>query len=857
MGRLADGALHRVWGVAVAERLAPLDARALRRSCDAGQLPFETTRDVEGASEGPGHERALEALRFGIAMRQPGYHIFALGAPDVGMHELVRAHLEKAASLETTPADWVYVHRFAEPRRPRAIALPAGTAPRLERELERLMEQFEELLPRAFEGGAYQAQLHLLEEQRDRRRERDLHALEEEARARGFALVRTPMGFGVAPMRNGRPISPDEIDDAPEEEKRRIERALDELVQRLREVAATLPVAERAFVQEVTELSRNLARATAEELVRELKAGYAHAPPVAAFLEEIVEDVQLHLREYLSAGDVEGTGDVAPHAVASPSPARPVFDRFRVSTLVTRPAAAGAPVVAIDAPSRARLLGHIDYRTHYGSWLTDHTMVRGGALHEANGGYLLLDARKLLQQPFAWEELKRALRSQQVCMDAADEPHVVSRPLSLEPEAIPLDVKVVLYGDRALYYALQDLDPEFSELFRVAADFEDELPRTSENEVRLARCIAGHVERHELLPFAREAVASLVDHASRLAGDSDKLSTAQRPLIEVMQEANHLAALQAATIVAREHVTDALEQRARRSARVKERLREEICQGTLLIDTSGSAIGQVNALSVIHRGEAAFGHPVRITARVRMGGGEIVDIEREAALAGPIHQKGVLILAGFLGQRYSAEEPLALAASLVFEQSYGAIEGDSASVAELIALLSAIAERPVRQFLATTGSVNQHGRVQAVGGINEKIEGFFDVCVAKGRVDGQGVVFPAANARHLMLRPDVVAAAAEGRFQLWPVRTIDEVIELFFGAHAGERDAEGNFPPGSVNADVEARLRRFTRASQDYASRDYASRLEVRGRSPQGGGGGGDQEGGGSRSGPRRAAGSH
>ena len=442
-----------------------------------------------------------------------------------------------------------------------------------------------------------------------------------------------------------------------------------------------------------------------------------------------------------------------------------------------------------------------------GALVTDFNLIKAGALHRANGGYLILDARKVLLQPFAWEELKRALSSEEIRIEVLGQTLSLISTVSLEPESIPLDVKVVLLGERLLYYTLSQLDPDFAELFKVAADFEDQMDRTPENHLLYARMIATMVRQEGLRPFDREAVARVIEQSARLAGDAERLSTHVRSIADLLREADYWAGEAQHSVVTAADVQRAIDAQVYRSDRVRERIQEEIQRGTILIDTQGAAVGQVNGLSVLTLGQFAFGRPSRITALVRLGRGEVIDIEREVALGGPIHSKGVLILSSYLGARYARDQPLSLSASLVFEQSYSGVEGDSASSAELYALLSALADLPIKQSLAVTGSVNQHGQVQAIGGVNEKIEGFFDICRAQGMNGEQGVLIPASNVKHLMLRPDVVEAVAAGHFHVYPVETIDQGIELLTGVPAGEPDETGAFPAGSVNQRVEARLR--------------------------------------------------
>jgi lon-related putative ATP-dependent protease len=497
--------------------------------------------------------------------------------------------------------------------------------------------------------------------------------------------------------------------------------------------------------------------------------------------------------------------------------------RYSVNVLIDNSHARGAPVVYADNPSHPELIGRIEHLAQMGALVTDFMLIKPGALHRANGGYLVLDARRVLTQPFAWDGLKRCLSANEIRIESLGQALSLVSTVSLEPEPIPLNLKVVLVGERVLYYLLYNLDPDFRELFKVAADFEEDMDRSPETQLLYARLVATIARREKLRPLDRDAVARVLEHGSRQAADAEKFSIRVQDITDLLREADYWARAVNRDTVQAADVERAIDARTYRGDRVRSRVQQEIQRGTILIDTEGARIGQVNGLSVVRLGEADFGYPTRISARVRLGKGEVVDIQREVELGGPIHSKGVLILGGFLGARYSGERPLSLAASLVFEQTYGAVEGDSASCAELCALLSALAEVPVRQALAITGSVNQHGDVQAIGGVNEKIEGFFDTCKGRGLTGEQGVIIPAANVKHLMLREEVVRACRDGRFSVYPVATADQAIELLTGVGAGEPDASGSFPRDSINGRVEQRLARLAEQAHAFVRSERGS----------------------------------
>jgi lon-related putative ATP-dependent protease len=788
----------------------PLEATALYQRCDPAQFTFETTADLQDLAEVIGQERAVEAVRFGIGIRRDGFNLFALGPEGTGKYAVVRHYLERQAATQPPPSDWCYVNNFVEAHKPCAIRLPPGGGVTLRRAMERLVEELRTAIPTTFESENYRTRRQDIEEEFRERQERAIADVQRQAQERGLALIRTPMGLAFAPTRGGQVISPEDFQKLPPEEQERAQASVTALQEELQRSLGQMPQWDRERREKVKALDREVATYAVGHLIEDLRRSYTDLPEVLEYLHRVQQDVMENLDEFRRAAE-------APEA-QPPTPAEGVlrrlpaptgsafFRRYQVNVIVDHGGATGAPVVYEDHPTAQNLVGRIEHMAQMGALITDFNLIKAGALHRANGGYLILEARKVLLQPFAWEELKRALSSQEIRVEVLGQTLSLISTVSLEPEPIPLDVKVVLLGERLLYYTLSQLDPDFAELFKVAADFEDQMDRTSDNHLLYARMIATMVRREGLRPFDRQAVARVIEQSARIAGDAERLSTHVRSIADLLREADYWAGEAQRGVVSAADVQRAIDAQVYRSDRVRERLQEEIQRGTILIDSQGATVGQVNGLSVITLGQFAFGRPSRITARVRLGRGEVVDIEREVALGGPIHSKGVLILSSYLGARYATDRPLSLSASLVFEQSYSGVEGDSASSAELYALLSALADLPVKQGLAVTGSVNQYGQVQAIGGVNEKIEGFFDVCRAQGLTGEQGVLIPASNVKHLMLRHDVVAAVAAGRFHVYAVETIDQGVEILTGVPAGERDTQGEFPAGSVNQRVEARL---------------------------------------------------
>ncbi|MGE5539667.1 MAG: Lon protease family protein [Gemmatimonas sp.] len=796
--------------------VAPLSADALRHRCDPEQFAFDTTDELATLKRIVGQDRAVQAVRFGIGIQNHGYNLFAFGPPGVGKYSVVRRFLENQAAQMQPPPDLCYVHNFQDPNRPRALRMPPGRGAPFRRDMEALVGMVRVAIPAAFEAEDYRARRHAIEEEFKGRHEADLEAVNEEAHGRSIAVIRTPVGVALAPTRGDEVLSPEDFHKLPEAEQERRRAEMNRLQEKLEEALRKVPQLEKQARDKIKELNREVANFAIGHIVDEIRSGHTDLPVIGAYLNEVRQDIIENVEEFL------GTEPRGPEATArtmaqatsgEPSPLR----RYRVNLMVDHGAMRGAPVVYEDNPNLQNLLGRIEHIAQYGALLTDYNLIQPGALHRANGGYLILDARKVLLQPFAWEALKRALSAHEVKIESLNQVFSVVSTVSLEPEPVPLEVKVVLLGEPQLYYLLAEHDPDFEDLFKVAVDFETEMDRTPESLQLYARMVA-EIARHDgFKPLDRQAVARVVEHASRLASDAGKVTVHLRSVSDLLSESSYWAGMAGRAVISAKDVERAIETRINRIDRLRERSYEQILNGTVLIESTGTATGQVNGLSVLQLGSFTFGRPTRITARVRVGKGEVVDIEREVALGGPLHSKGVLILEGFLRGRYCLDKPLTLAASLVFEQSYGGVEGDSASSTELYALLSALADVPIRQSFAVTGSVNQLGQVQAIGGVNEKIEGFFDICNAKGLTGEQGVLIPASNVRHLMLRPDVVQAARDGRFHIYPVAHIDEGIGLLTGIPAGDRDASGKFPDGSVNARVEARLSAFAETARAFA----------------------------------------
>jgi len=794
-----------------------LDPAKLYHYTDPSQFGFETTDEVEDLTEVIGQPRAVEAMEFGMAIEEKGYNIYAMGPPGIGKQSLMRQFFEERARDEPAPSDWCYVNNFEDDHKPNAIELPAGLGVELRDDVQELVEQFDTALSAAFESEEYQSRRQSIMEEFRESQQQAFQDLQRRAEEEDVRLIRTPAGLAVAPVRGDEVLSPDEIQELSEEEQGQLQQKVEEMQAELQEILRQVPSWQRDMRERLNELNREMANLAVGGLIDELREKYSDYPEVVDHLDAVQEDVVENAETFLPQGGGQQQGGQQAlqqmlqggqgQAQAQQAMVQEALMRkYKVNVLVDKGDTDHAPVVYEDNPTYQNLIGRIEHMARMGALMTDFHLIKAGALHRANGGYLLLDARKVLTEPYAYEALKRAMDAGMLRIESLGRQLSVISTVSLEPEPIPLDVKVGLYGNRLIYYLLTQFDPDFANLFKVEADFHEEMKRDDKNQKLYAQLIATMVHEAELQPFDSDAVARVIERSARMVGDSEKLSTKGQDIGDLLREANHWAKRNGNDVVTATDVEKAINAQIYRADRLRERMQEAILRDTVLIDTEGEEIGQVNGLSIIPLGDFMFGRPTRITARTRMGKGEVVDIEREVELGGPIHSKGVLILSGFLNGRYVEEKPLSLSASLVFEQSYSQVEGDSASSAELYSLLSSLAEAPIKQSMAVTGSVNQRGQVQAIGGVNQKIEGFFDICEARGLTGDQGVLIPASNVKHLMLRQDVVEAVKKGRFHIYPVETVDQGIEILTGVPAGERDKQGNYPEGTINHIVERRL---------------------------------------------------
>ncbi|HKJ75667.1 MAG TPA: ATP-binding protein, partial [Gammaproteobacteria bacterium] len=739
-----------------------------RQRCDPDSLSFETTADLEDLTDIIGQDRAREAVKFGVDIPHQGYNLYVMGPSGMGKHTMVHHFLEKRSAEQGTPPDLCYVNNFEEPHKPWALRLPPGRGVELRHDMENLVEELASAIPAAFESDEYRTRMQAIEDEIKEQQERAFNELNEEAEQHDIKLYRTPSGFAFAPQKDGEVLGPEEFQKLSKEEQQRVEEVVSNLQEKLQKIIQQIPQWRKSGREKAKAINREITEAVLQNPFQALEEKYEDIEGIADYLEAVRKNIIEHVDDFMPS---DGQESQLPGQMSKPAPTE--LHRYKVNVLVDNSKTEGAPVIYDDHPTFQNLVGRTEHTAQYGTLMTDFTLIKPGSLHQARGGYLIVDAHKLLIQPYAWEALKRSLFANEIRVESLEKMLSLVSTVSVEPQPIPLDTKVIILGDRRIYYLLYQLDPEFPELFKVNADFEERIDRNDDSNALYGRMIGTLARKEGLRAFDKAAVARVVDHGARLVEDGEKLSTHMRSIADLLHEADYWAGTNGRDVVGSEDIQKAIDTQIHRASRVKERLYEEIQRETLLIDTRGEATGQVNGLSVLAMGNFAFGQPSRITATVHLGDGDVVDIERESDLGGSLHSKGVMILSSFLAARYATKMPLSVSASLVFEQNYGMVDGDSASLAELCSLLSAIGQVPIRQSLAMTGSVNQHGKVQPIGGVNEKVEGFFDVCNGRGLTGEQGVLIPVSNTKHLMLRDDIVDAAREGRFHLYPVATVD------------------------------------------------------------------------------------
>lgn len=799
-----------------------IETSGLFLPCDPSTLGFETTETVEPLDGAAGQQRALSSLAFGLDISADGYNLFVSGPTGTGRNSTLRAVLRSIADARPRPPDLCYVYNFTNPRQPLVIYLDDGRGQALAEDMEAFVTACRQGIPKSFEDESYVQSREELAEQFQTERQHIFEALNEEAGRRGFTVSISPVGVATIPLKaDGQPMSREEFAQLPDETKQELQKRGEELKAHVSDAMKQVQRLEKAAQEEFTKLDEGLVLYTITPLLEELHREYQDNVKVVAYLNQVQMDILKHIDAF------RGT-----EAEKTPFPflqqqTEEFFERYVVNVIVGQEDSTGAPVVVEDNPTYYNLFGRIDYRSQLGAVTTDHTMIKSGAIHRANGGYLILQAFDVLTTPLVWQTLKRTIRSRELRIENLGEQYSAVPVSTLNPEPIGLDVKIVLVGTPYVHAILRQVDEDFRKLFRARADFSVDMPRDAEGMEIYARFVRSQVDSSGLRHFDNEAIARAVEYGSRLVEHQEKLSTRFIEIADLVTEADFWATREGSDTVGAAHVEQAIEQKIYRSNLLEERVRELIESGTIRIATDAEVIGQVNGIAVYDLGDYAFGRPSKITARVSLGRGQVVNIERAIEMSGRIHSKAFMILNGYLHGKYAQDRLLSLSASIGFEQTYDEVEGDSASVAELCALLSALAEVPIKQGIGITGSINQQGEIQAIGGVNAKIEGFFAVCKARGLTGDQGVVVPADNAKHLMLRREVVDAVEAGEFHVWTASTADEAVEILTGVEAGEPDARGRYPADTINRRVTDRLAAMARKTEPRRQRARARRPDA------------------------------
>ena len=775
-----------------AQRLLP---EQLTRTFN-GHFNFTSTAELEPLSGVLGQERALEALQFGIAMQRPGYNVFIMGESGTGRFSYARRYLTEQAKLRPTPSDWLYVNHFTEMREPHALQLPPGEGSRFCADISTLLDNLLATFPAVFETPAWQQKKSAIDRAFNRRYDQALDVVEKIALEKNIALYRDSVNIAFTPMFEGKALDETEFAQRPETEREQFHADIAVLEEHLNKELSSLPLWKRESSNQLRELNEETIAQALEPLLAPLTQKYAEHPCVVAYLAAMQVNLLKTVVEQLV--DEEHSDAIARKLLE---------EQYSPNLVVGHEPDEGAPVVFESHPTYDNLFGRIEYSTDQGVLYTSYRQLRSGALHRANGGYLILEAEKLLSEPFVWEALKRALHSRQLKMESPLVELGRVAAATLIPQVIPLQVKVVVIGSRELYYALQELDPDFQEMFRLLVDFDEDIVLTEETLPQFAQLLRARTSEEGMAPLTAAAVQQLARYSARLAEHKERISASLADLFQVVSEADFMRSSAGAELTDAEHIEQAIAARITRTGRVSARIMDDMLSGVILIDTEGAAVGKCNGLTVLAVGDSVFGVPARISASVYPGGSGIVDIEREVSLGQSIHSKGMMIVTGYLGSRYAQEFPLAISASIALEQSYGYVDGDSASLGEVCALISALSRTPLKQSFAITGSINQFGEVQAVGGVNEKIEGFFHLCQARGLSGEQGVIIPKSNVINLLLNEAVVSAVSAGKFHIYTVGHVDQALSLLSGAEAGCLDAEDKFPEGSINAQVVERLR--------------------------------------------------
>ncbi|MFV1976939.1 MAG: Lon protease family protein [Candidatus Scalindua sp.] len=783
----------------------------LYQRCDPSEFSFNTTDDISPLEETIGQPRALRSLDFGLGIDSHGFNIYILGESGTGKMTTIKAILEEKARQEPTPDDWCYVYNFKNPDVPKSLNLPPGTGLTFQKDMDELINILRQEIPKIFESKEYEKQRTKILEEFQQKQKELFFELEEETKEKDFSLRKTVSGLALVPIKKtGEALSEEEYGNLEPKVKKKIEGIGKQLQEKLDDVIRIVREEEKRVKDKMTQLERQAALSSVGHRIDELKNKYKDNTDVLNYLEEVKEDILDHLEDF------KPQEEQAPSLpFMKPVKAEPSFIRYSANVLVNNRDLKGAPVVIESNPTYFNLFGRIEHKLQYGMAMTDFSMIKAGSLQRANGGYLVMDALDMLKNIFSYDALKRTIKDKEIKIEDVWEQYRLISTVTLRPEAIPFNVKLVLVGNPRLYYLLYNLDEEYRELFKVKADFENRMDRNRENILKYASFVRTKCMERGLQPFDKNAVAKIVEYGSRLAEHQQKLSAKFTEVADLLREADYWSRSNGNSIVTSEDVEKAFQEKTYRVNKVEKKILEAIMEGTILVDTEGSVTGQVNGLAVIDLGDYRFGIPSRLTAKTYAGKAGIVNIERETKLSGKIHEKAILTLTAYLGGKYATKQPLSLSASLTFEQLYGMIEGDSATCAEVYALLSSISGVPLKQSFAITGSMNQHGEVQPIGGVNEKIEGFFEVCKLYGLNGEHGVIIPRRNLIHLMLRSEVAEAVINGKFNIYAIDNIEDSLEILTGMPPGELQPDGNYPEGTFNFLVSKKLQELSEASKE------------------------------------------
>lgn len=787
-----------------------LSVKKYRRFCSPSSIQCKTTEDLEPNDDIIGQERALRALSFGLEIKEKGFNVYAAGAPGTGKSTTVTAFLKDLAAQREPPSDWCYVYNYENPSEPNAIELPSGMAEKFKKELHVLIDTARQIVPEVFESEDYITRRQATTQQIEAERKALFEEVSKKAEKKGFILRGTQAGLLVIPVVEGQPLTEEQIGQLSPEMIDQINKARSEIDADLRKAMRQLRKLESDVNERLNQLNKEMALYGIGDMISDMRDLYKGIDEATAHIDHVEKSILDNLGTFIEAKN--------PESAEAAAIIDQFFTRYEVNVMVSDGERKGAPVVVELNPTYANLFGRIEKDVRFGVLTTDFTMIKPGSLHKANGGYLMIPIIELAKQPGSYEGLKRALKNEAIEIEDLMISGGAISAKSLKPEPIPLKAKVVLLGDTSTYQFLYSMDPDFKELFKVKAHFDTEMDWTDENVRKYAGAMANVCGREDLMHLDAKAAAKVIEFSSRLADDQQKLSTQFADVADIIREATFYASQEKAPHVTADHVNKAIEEKIYRSNLVQERLREYIIRGVIRIESEGCQIGQVNGLSVMQYGDFSFGGPSRVTATVAVGRQGLVDIERESNLGGNIHTKGVMIISGYLSKIFAQDKPLSLTARLVFEQSYSGVDGDSASSTELYALLSVLSGVPIKQNFAVTGSVDQNGQIQAIGGVNEKIEGFYEVCKARGLTGDQAVLIPESNVQNLMLKEEIVETAKRGEFHIYPVKTIEEGIELLTGVKAGKRRADGSFEDGSIFQLVDQHLTEMAQKIKEYSS---------------------------------------